>query len=73
MKSFAPMSPRIICTGKGNRLREGSCTMVGAESKYLTPRNSLSRPWVSAIRNPSGARKHSLASGRPCLTFDQRE
>ena len=32
MKSFAPMSPSTIHTGKGNRRRVGSCTMVGATS-----------------------------------------
>jgi len=33
MKSFAPMSPRIVLTGWGNRRRAGSCTMIGAVSR----------------------------------------
>ena len=44
MKSFAPMIPSIMLTRSGNRRRVGSCRMVGAESKYRTPRVSSSHP-----------------------------
>ena len=53
MKSSAPMSRRIIRTKGGNRRRVGSCTMVGEESWYLTPRVSSSHaPAAQYILNP---------------------
>jgi hypothetical protein len=69
--SSAPTSLSTMRASKGNCFRVGSSTTFGALSSYCTPRvssrhlplartfftHSLSDPYVSAIRNPSGLRK----------------
>jgi hypothetical protein len=72
-------------TRNGNRFRVGSCTTTGLKSEYVRRRVSswqpsaartflthpLSRPYVSAIKNPSASRKtftgvrYSLLDLRP--------
>src|ERR1035437_6962742 len=55
MKSLAPMIRSIMRTRSGNRRRVGSCTMVGAESRYRPRRVSSWQPLAARAMQSIGS------------------